>query len=312
MWITSSLPTALTPTTVALGNFDGIHCGHRQVIEPVLTARETAVLRLYATVVTFSPHPREFFSGQTVPLLSPFEEKVALLEQMGVDQLVMLPFDRELANLAPRAFVEEILVHQLQAKHVSVGEDFCFGHRRSGTAEILCSLAANYGIEVEIVSLQTLAGERISSSAVRQSLRKGKLTTATQLLGRSYRLIGTVVPGQQVGRTIGFPTANLQVPAEKLVPAEGVYGVRVFGKELNHGDPVFGVMNIGYRPTLQGTQRTIEVHLLDWRGDLYGHTLTVELLEFIRPEQKFSSLEALQAQISADCLRARTLLTSIC
>jgi riboflavin kinase / FMN adenylyltransferase len=309
VWTSTSLQTALTPSAIALGNFDGIHCGHRQVIEPVLAAREQAVLRLYATVVSFSPHPREFFSKQPLALLSPFEERIALLEQTGVDQLMVLPFDQELANLSPEEFVHQILVDRLQAKHISVGKDFRFGHRRAGNADLLQQLAAQHGIEVTQVSLQTLDGERISSSAIRQALAQGDIRTTSQLLGRPYRLIGKVVEGQQVGRTIGFPTANLQLPPNKLVPAQGVYGVRVSGKDLNQGNAIAGVMNIGNRPTVNGLAMTIEVHILDWQGDLYGQELTVELLEFIRSEQRFPSLDALKEQISADCAIARSRLS---
>jgi riboflavin kinase / FMN adenylyltransferase len=309
VWTSTSLQTALTPTAIALGNFDGIHCGHRQVIEPVLAAREHAVLRLYATVVSFSPHPREFFSRQPLALLSPFEERIALLEQTGVDQLMVLPFDQELANLSPEEFVDQILVDRLQAKHISVGKDFRFGHRRAGNADLLQQLAAQHGIEVTQVSLQTLDGERISSSAIRQALAQSDIQTTSQLLGRPYRLIGKVVEGQKVGRTIGFPTANLQLPPNKLVPAQGVYGVRVSGKDLNQGNAIAGVMNIGNRPTVNGGEETIEVHVLDWQGDLYGQELTVELLEFIRSEQRFPSLDALKAQISADCAIARSRLS---
>jgi riboflavin kinase / FMN adenylyltransferase len=306
VWTSTSLQTALTPTAIALGNFDGIHCGHRQVIEPVLAAREQAVLRLYATVVSFSPHPREFFSRKPLALLSPFEERIALLEQTGVDQLMVLPFDQELANLSPEEFVDQILVDRLQAKHISVGKDFRFGHRRAGNADLLQQLAARHGIEVTQVSLQTLDGERISSSAIRQALAQGDIQTTSQLLGRPYRLIGKVVEGQKVGRTIGFPTANLQLPPNKLVPAQGVYGVRVSGKDLNQGNAIAGVMNIGNRPTVNGGEETIEVHVLDWQGDLYGQELTVELLKFIRSEQRFPSLDALKEQISADCAIARS------
>lgn len=305
MWTATSLTNALTPTAIALGNFDGIHCGHRQVIEPILAVREQAVLRLYATVVSFSPHPREFFSQQTLSLLSPLEERIALLEQTGIDQLMVLPFDQELASLSPAEFIRKILVEQLQAKYISVGKDFRFGHRRSGTADQLQAIAADYGVEVTQVSLQTRCGQRISSSAIREALATYDIQTAAQLLGRPYRLIGKVVQGQQIGRTIGFPTANLQLPPAKLVPAQGVYGVRVSGKDLNQGNAVYGVMNIGMRPTVNGLEQTIEVHLLDWQGDLYGQELTVELLEFIRAEQRFPSLDALKQQIAEDCAVAR-------
>jgi len=304
VWITSSPTTALTPTAVALGNFDGIHLGHREVITPVLDNDGQS----RATVVTFSPHPKEFFSGEPRSLLTPQEEKVLYLEEIGVEQLVLLPFNRELANLTPQQFVEEIVVNHLQARQVSVGADFCFGHKRSGNAEVLKEIAATFGIGVTIVPLLKFHGTRISSSAIREALLSGQLHTANRMLGRSYRLIGQVVTGQQIGRTIGFPTANLQLLADKLIPCRGVYGVRVSGAGT---DPILGVMNIGNRPTVNGMSQTIEVHLLDWSGDLYGKTLSVELEEFIRPEQKFASLEDLKAQIHADCETARTALTAI-
>lgn len=304
MWITSSPTTALTPTAVALGNFDGIHLGHRQVITPVLDNDGQS----RATVVTFNPHPKEFFSGEPRSLLTPQEEKVLYLEEIGVEQLVLLPFNRELANLTPQQFVEEILVNQLQARQVSVGADFCFGHKRLGNAGVLKEIAATFGISVTIVPLLKFHGTRISSSAIREALLSGQLHTANRMLGRSYRLIGQVVSGQQIGRTIGFPTANLQLLVDKLIPCRGVYGVRVSGVGT---ESILGVMNIGNRPTVNGLIQTIEVHLLDWSGDLYGKTLSVELEEFIRPEQKFASLDDLKAQIHADCETARTALTAI-
>lgn len=304
MWITSSPTTALTPTAVALGNFDGIHLGHRQVISPVLDNDGQS----RATVVTFSPHPKEFFSGEPRSLITPQEEKVLYLEEIGVEQLVLLPFNRELASLTPEQFVEEILVNQLQARQVSVGADFCFGYKRTGNAEVLKAIAATFGIGVTIVPLLKFHGTRISSTAIREALLSGQLHSANRMLGRPYRLIGQVITGQQIGRTIGFPTANLQLLADKLVPCRGVYGVRVSGVGT---EPILGVMNIGNRPTVNGLSQTIEVHLLDWSGDLYGKTLTVELQEFIRPEQKFASLEDLKAQIHADCETARTALTAI-
>jgi riboflavin kinase / FMN adenylyltransferase len=300
VWITSSLTNALTPTVVALGNFDGIHQGHQQVISPVLNKDPQS----RSTVVSFSPHPTEFFTGQPRKLLTPHSEKAFQLSAIGVEQLVLLPFNRELAALTPQQFVEEILLNRLQAGRISVGQDFRFGCKRAGTATDLQAIAANFGISVSIVPLLTFQGERISSSAIREALQEGNLQGANRMLGRSYCLVGEVVQGQQVGRTIGFPTANLQLPPEKFIPKQGVYGVRVSGVGL---DRELGVMNIGNRPTVNGTRQTIEVHLLDWSGDLYGQTLTVELEQFIRPEQKFASLDDLKAQIKADCEIARTM-----
>jgi len=336
VWVTSSLANALTPTSVALGNFDGIHRGHQQVIQTIYpggldpcpvsledrspTSREldpAAIARLlrprrgqgYATVVTFNPHPQEFFTGQPRALLTPLEERNWLLEALGVQQLVLLPFNRELACLRPEAFVEKILIQQLKVERVSVGFDFCFGYRRSGTAADLAAIAAAYGIPVTIVSPQTCQGERISSSAIRQALQEGQLQRANQLLGRPYQLVGQVVPGQQLGQKLGFPTANLQLPAEKFLPRRGVYGVRVQGSLLQSEQ--IGVMNLGCRPTVDGLSQTVEVHLLDWSQDLYGQTLVVHLEHFLRPEQKFDSLEALKAQIEQDCAVVRSYLAPV-
>ncbi|MBD2020046.1 bifunctional riboflavin kinase/FAD synthetase [Leptolyngbya sp. FACHB-36] len=310
MWVTSSLATVLTPTAVALGNFDGVHRGHRQVVQPVLAARPGDSPRFYSTVVSFHPHPREFFTGQSRSLLTPLSEKVAQLQQLGVEQLVLLPFDRDLASLTPEQFVQSILVQRLQAVRISVGMDFCFGRERTGTATGLQAIGAAFGIDVTIAPLQLLDGERISSSAIRQALQTGDLSIANCYLGRSYELVGQVVQGQQLGRTIGFPTANLQLPAEKFLPSLGVYAVQVQVYETEQAEllqPAIGVMNLGNRPTINGTSQTIEVHLLDWSGDLYGRTLRVSLEKFLRPEQKFASLDDLKAQIQADCDSARAL-----
>lgn len=341
MWVTSSLTNALTPTAVALGNFDGVHRGHQRVIQPVLKTkrsargalRETKELignslpltylteRSYTTVVTFNPHPREFFSGQPRALLTPLDEKVQQLLHLGVEQLVLLPFDRELAALSPQEFVEKILVQQLHCQQISVGQDFCFGKQRSGNATNLQAIAANFGIPVTVVPLYTCSGDRISSSSIRQALEQGDIQRAKTLMGRAYTLTGSVIKGQQLGRTIGFPTANLQLPPEKFLPRQGVYAVRVFIKEdkgtrgrgesniLTSPISLVGVMNIGCRPTVNGTQASIEVHLLDWSDDIYGKTMTVKLEKFLRPEEKFASLEALKTQIKADCAIARAVLT---
>jgi riboflavin kinase / FMN adenylyltransferase len=293
-----------------------VHQGHRQVIAPVLPSPETSgqAERVHATVVTFHPHPQEFFTGQTRLLLTPLIEKAAQLSAIGVEQLVLLPFDQSLASLSPAQFVEHVLLQQLKATKVSIGSDFCFGRQRAGTAQMLQAIAAKHGIDVAIAPLKNLGDDRISSSAIRQALQQGDVQRANQLLGRSYRLIGKVVHGQQVGRTIGFPTANLQLPPDKFLPCSGTYAVRVH--RCNSGDEVDlavepalpGVMNIGYRPTVNGTTQTIEVHIVDWSADLYDQTLIVNLEAFLRSEQKFPSLDALKAQIQADCDAARVLL----
>ncbi|MGI8500905.1 MAG: bifunctional riboflavin kinase/FAD synthetase [Hassallia sp.] len=323
VWVASSTEGLKTPTAVALGKFDGVHRGHQRVIAPILQQakrenreKESNSNYIYSTVVTFNPHPQEFFTGIPHALLTPVDEKVQQLRSLGVEQLVLLPFGKELAALTPEEFVEQILVQQLQCQQISVGEDFCFGKKRSGTAKHLQFIAAKYGIPVTIVPIQTHAGEsvtsteeaRISTSLIRQHLANGNIELANQLLGRPYSLIGVVVQGQQIGRTIGFPTANLQLPKEKFLPRQGVYAVRVFSEE-NQTSAIEGVMNIGDRPTVNGTHPTVEVHLLDWVGDLYGENLTVQLIKFLRPEQKFSSLEDLKTQIQLDCIAAKEVLS---
>lgn len=321
MWITSSLETIKTPTVIALGNFDGVHRGHRKVIEPVAVAARMSSPVLagavcgaveagslgqstapIATVVTFCPHPQEFFTGQRRLLLTPIPEKAQYLQTIGIEQLVLLPFNWTLANLTPQEFVEQILVQRLQSRQISVGQDFRFGRKRAGTVADLQQIAAQYGIPVEVASLYLHDGERISSSAIRQALSQGELDRANELLGRAYTLVGEVVTGKQLGRTIGFPTANLKLPDDKFLPRCGVYSVWVKSAELGQQP---GVMNIGYRPTVEGQQISVEVHLLDWSGDLYGQTLTVSLEQFLRPEQKFASLEDLKAQIQRDAEQAR-------
>jgi riboflavin kinase / FMN adenylyltransferase len=307
--VTSSLENCLQPTQVALGNFDGVHLGHCAVIETLLPVANVATpvfseTHGYTTVVSFDPHPQVFFSGQSKPLLTVLPEKVELLQALGVEQLVLLPFDQALASLTPEAFVGQILVQQLQAKKISVGFNFCFGRHRSGSVKDLQAIAALYNIPVQIVPPETIEGTQISSSEIREALSTGDIRRANRFLGRSYTLTGTVVEGRKLGRSLGFPTANLRVSAQKLIPRQGVYRVEVTGPALTQKQR--GVMNIGLRPTVDGTRQTLEVHLLDWSGDLYGNTVTVSLEQFLRPEQKFESLDALKDQIRRDCEQARS------
>jgi riboflavin kinase/FMN adenylyltransferase len=252
--------------------------------------------------MTFFPHPQEFFSGQTRPLLTPLAEKAAQIGRLGIEQLVLLPFDRALADLSPEEFVEMLLVKQLRVQRISVGQDFCFGRGRRGTVAELADLAGRHGVQVHVAPLVDRGGDRISSSRIRQALAHTDLAAAQALLGRPYSLVGRVVAGQRLGRTLGFPTANLQLPADKFLPPTGVYSVWVQGAAPYPLLPA--VMNLGVRPTVQGQALTAEVHLLNWGGDLYGKTLEVYLHSFLRSEQKFASLDDLKAQIGADCQQA--------
>ena len=315
MWIADSLDTIKAPTSVALGNFDGVHQGHRQVIQPIfsgssgrddLSGDADFTIAPLATVVSFHPHPQEFFTGKRRLLLTPITEKIHYLKAIGVEQFVLLPFGQQLASLSPQEFVEKILIQRLQVKQISVGQDFRFGQKRMGTAADLQAIAYKHRISVLTAPLHTCEGERISSSAIRQCLEQGNVQQANLLLGRPFTLLGQVVQGQQLGRTIGFPTANLEVPAEKFLPRQGVYSVWVQIGGFEGDAPIPGVMNIGNRPTVNGLQQTIEVHLLDWSGDLYGQTLAVSLESFLRSEQKFASLDDLKAQIAQDIEVARS------
>ncbi|MFN4269201.1 MAG: bifunctional riboflavin kinase/FAD synthetase [Thermosynechococcus sp.] len=301
----SGLPLQ-TPTAIALGNFDGVHRGHQQVIRTLVAA---APPDCYRSVITFSPHPQAFFTGEARLLLTPEAEKRALLSQYGIEQVIVLPFTHALAQLSPLEFVEQILVQQLQAKVLSVGFNFGFGRGRSGTAEDLRTLCAAFGIPVHIVPPYCRGSDRVSSSAVRAALAEGDVALARELLGRAYSLTGTVIQGEQLGRQLGFPTANLALPPDKLLPRYGVYACRVTGAAF--ANEQLGVVNIGMRPTVTGRQVTTEVHLLNWQGNLYNQEITLHLEAFIRPEVRFPSLAALQAQIAADCQVAANLLERV-
>jgi riboflavin kinase / FMN adenylyltransferase len=302
--IDSSLAPISTPTAIALGNFDGIHRGHLEVIKPVL---DWAGENTHKTVVTFDPHPQQYFTGQARQLLTPRRERELILENLGIDRLVLLPFDRDLVALSPTEFVDRILDRQLQAKFISVGADFRFGNQRSGSAEDLVALTAALGITTQIAPLAIDGGSRISSSRIRAALLAADLKLVQQLLGRYYAIVGTVVHGNEIGRSIGFPTANISYPVEKFLPRQGVYCVQV---DTPNERRLPAVMNIGKRPTVDGVNTTVEVHLLDWEGDLYGQELTIYLLQFLRSEQKFPSLAALTDQIQADCDSARQFFAS--
>ena len=306
MFITSDVEQIKTPTAIALGNFDGLHQGHKVVLEPIIQfSQPLQQPHVYPSVVSFAPHPREFFTGGKLQLLTPIPEKAEQLSNMGIEQLILLPFNRNMASLSPQQFVEQILVKQLQTTQISVGSDFRFGYQREGTAEDLLRIASSFEISVNLNSLRKYENSncqtvRVSSSLIRQALLQGEIDVANQMLDRPYSLTGKVVTGKQLGRTIGFPTANLQLPGEKFLPQYGVYSVDVLLNQANQVS-VRGVMNIGCRPTVAGEAPTIEVHLLNWSGNLYGQTIKVNLLKFLRPEQKFPSVEALKQQITKDC-----------
>ncbi|MDP9196130.1 MAG: bifunctional riboflavin kinase/FAD synthetase [Pseudomonadota bacterium] len=303
---TRDLPEDARRAVVAMGNFDGVHRGHQAVL-----ARAAEVAAGYGAplaVMTFEPHPRALFAPETPPFrLTPFRTKARILQDMGVEILYVIHFDRVFSEMAAGQFVEDILVRDCAVRHVVTGGDFVFGHKRSGAGAMLQDAGQRLGFGVTLVPL-TLGenSQPCSSSQVRALLQAGQPEQAAQLLGRPWLVEGLVRQGQQRGRTIGVPTANLDL-GEYLRPAFGVYAVQV---GLEDGRTLSGVANIGRRPTVnEGTDVRLEVHILDAGADLdlYDRHLRVGLLSFIRPEQKFEDLDALRARITQDMDQARNI-----
>jgi riboflavin kinase/FMN adenylyltransferase len=298
---------AKRPTAIALGSFDGLHRGHRRVIDAVSRA-EVGV----PTVVSFWPHPREVLFGETRLRLDLPREKLALLEPLGIRQLVLVPFDRELAMLSPDAFVARVLVKSLDTRRIAVGRNFRFGVGRSGDAEDLARLGAANGIEVIVCPTLEDESGRLSSSRIRTALAAGRIEEARGLLERPYRFSGQVVQGRGLGRQLGWPTANLRVDGRKFLPMEGVYAawVRCGEASVDAGEPPLpAVMNLGPQPTIDpDSPSAVEVHLLEGGRDLLGRWLTVEPRHLLRRQQRFASGAELATQIGADARRARHLL----
>ncbi|MFZ9973653.1 MAG: bifunctional riboflavin kinase/FAD synthetase [Vulcanococcus sp.] len=301
---------AARPTAIALGSFDGLHQGHRRVIASVV--ERAAAAQLVPTVVSFWPHPREVLYGEARLRLDLPAEKIHLLEPLGIEQLVLVPFTPELAALTPEQFVEQVLVQQLQAQLVAVGENFRFGAGRSGDIHTLRALCGERGIELLVQPILSDSTGRLSSSRIRQALESGQLQAAAALLDRPYRFGGRVVRGRGLGRELGWPTANLQVDGRKFLPQQGVYAAWVWlqGERLP-GERLAAVMNLGPQPTVDPTAPSaVEVHLLGRRLELEGAELVVEPVALLRQQQRFESLEALVAQIARDAATAEDLLGS--
>jgi len=292
----SQLGSALT-----IGNFDGLHRGHQAVLRHL--QQRAAEQQLATTVMTFEPTAQEYFSPGTAPArLQRLRDKLAMLQELEVNQVHCLRFNQELAELSADAFVGQILVEGLDVRYLVVGDDFRFGKERRGDFAFLQQAGQRYGFEV--VSTRTfLEGEdRVSSTRIRQALAEGDLAMAEQLLGRSYRICGRVSPGQQRGRTIGFHTANVRLH-RVVSPLKGVFAVRVYGLGT---EVLNGVANVGTRPTVDGSYCVLEIHLFDFDSDIYGRYLDVEFCRKLREEKKFESFEALKQQIEFDAEQART------
>jgi riboflavin kinase / FMN adenylyltransferase len=290
-------------SVVTIGNFDGVHRGHRVLLRRAVDA--AALVGERSVVVTFDPHPAAVLRPGSQPLaLQSLPDRIAALSDAGVDLVVVLPFTRELSSLSPAAFVARVLADRLRASRVIVGTNFRFGHRAAGDVVTLVEQGERHGFDTEAVTLLDLEGVAISSSAIRTRLADGDLDWASRALGRPHRLSGEVVPGDGRGRTIGVPTANLAVSPDLQLPADGVYA----GHLRHAGEDHPAVTNVGLRPTFEGTIRTVETHVLGTELDLYGEQVGVSFEHRLRGERRFDDVDALVAQIRLDLAEAADLL----
>jgi riboflavin kinase/FMN adenylyltransferase len=299
----ANLPPAARGHVIAIGNFDGVHLGHQRVI--ATAAAQAKNLGTALSVLSFSPSPRQFFQPDAPPSeLMPMLVRARYLAALGVQHLYVQTFDAEFSHLSPDEFLSKILQGQLGAKHIVVGSNFHFGYRRAGNIDYLHAHAADYGITVTTAETVTGADGMIySSTNVRELLTAGDVRDAAKILGRPHEIEGIVECGAELARGMGFPTANMKL-GNYHRPRYGVYAVRVEIGGVQHG----GVANLGVRPTVDGVQELFETHVFDFAEDLYGKTLRVQLIDFLRPEEKFPSLDALKAQIAKDALAAQKIL----
>lgn len=285
-----------TKTVVTLGTFDGVHKGHRSILDKLINSSKASGCE--SLVLTFFPHPRMVLQQNTdIKLLSTIEEKAQLLEDYGLDNLIIHPFDLTFSRLTAEEFVKDILIDRLNICKIIIGHDHRFGRNRTANIDDLIRFGNQYGFEVEKISALAVNEVSVSSTKIRNALTAGDIATANTYLGYPYFLTGTVVQGKQLGRSIGFPTANISVKEEyKLIPANGVYVVSA----LIDGKDEEGMMNIGVRPTIDGSSLSIEVHFLNLEKDLYGREIRVNVHHRLRDEQKFESFDALKQQLFTD------------
>jgi riboflavin kinase/FMN adenylyltransferase len=288
-------------SVVTSGTFDGVHLGHQKILGRL---KELAARKQGETVLlTYWPHPRLILQPKdnNLRLLTTLTEKVKLLEELGVDHLIILPFTKELSQMSSEEFIREILVDKIQTKTLVIGYDHKFGKNREGSFEYLKSHSHLFGFDMEEISRQDVDDLAVSSTKIRTALAQGDISTASKYLGRPYFLSGQVVKGQQIGRSIGFPTANIHVVDNyKLLPRDGAYAVYA---EVG-ANRCKAILNIGDRPTVDGKKKTIEAHLIDFDGDVYGQELSIHFQEFLREEEKFENLDALKNQLVIDRERA--------
>ncbi|TPD68549.1 bifunctional riboflavin kinase/FAD synthetase [Flavobacterium microcysteis] len=284
------------PTVATLGTFDGVHLGHKKIIERLTQEAEKS--NTESLVLTFFPHPRMVLQGNSdIQLLNTIQEKAELLKNIGLQNLIIHPFDQSFSQLGAEEFVKTILVDRFNIKKIIIGHDHRFGKNRSADINDLIAYGKIYDFEVEQISAEEIDEVSISSTKIRKALLSGDIQLANEYLGYNYFITGTVVKGRQLGRTIGFPTANLKIEEDyKLIPLNGVYIVKSYW----NGKEVFGMMNIGTNPTVDGKERTIETNFLDFEEDLYGKEMRIYFLQRIRSEEKFDSIDTLKAEIEND------------
>ena len=287
---------ATKPTIVTIGTFDGVHLGHQKIVAQI--TKNAHALNCESLVLTFFPHPRMVLQESTeMKQLNTLNEKIALLDNLGIDNLVVHPFDKEFSRLTAEEFVKKVLVDVFKIKKIIIGHDHRFGRNRTATIDDLINFGGTYGFEVEQISAEEINEVSISSTKIRNALLEGNIELATNYLGYDYSLTGIIFKGKQLGRTIGYPTANITIEEDyKLIPNNGVY----IAKSVLNGKTVFGMMNIGTRPTVDGTKQTIEINFFDFKQDLYEQKITISLLHRMRSEQKFESIDALKNQLGKD------------
>lgn len=296
-------PPALKGAFITIGNFDGVHLGHRQIFQALIQEAREAARK--ALLVTFVPHPKMVMHPERRPfyLLTTLEEKIKLLEDVGLDATILLPFTLAYAETTAESFIVDFLWGSLRVSKIFIGHDYTFGKNRGGNEEVLTAFGKKLGFDVAIINAISVGDIVISSTRIRESILEGDVKTAAMLLGRPYNVSGTVIEGKRRGAQMGFPTANIN-PHKELLPGNGVYAAIVSMEGEGHPS----VLNLGHNPTFGDSQLSLEAHLLDFQGDLYGKPLEVMFIERIREERKFSGPEALVAQMKKDSEQARAIL----
>jgi riboflavin kinase/FMN adenylyltransferase len=294
-------------TAITIGTFDGVHVGHQMILERIINNAIQQDLK--SMVLTFFPHPRMVLQKDTdIKLLNTLDEKIKILKNLGLDYLIIHPFSKDFSRLSATEFVRDLLVNELKTKKITIGYDHRFGRNRTANISDLTSFGSTFDFDVEEISAQEIDDVSVSSTKIRSALENGDVKTANTYLGYRYMLTGIVAKGRGIGRQLNFPTANLHIEESyKLVPKNGVYVVQ---SEID-GETIFGMMNIGFNPTVSGKKKTIEVHFFDFDQDLYGKKLQIDIIERLRDEQKFESVDALKNQLTKDSASSLSIIAKL-